>query len=302
MPPTVVVTAVALAFLSGPSAFLFLWLTYKRTGEASLRTLAFSMLGLVFILMGNATEYTLSSVLRLWDPRVAFLILNEAFLATVITVGFLARFAHESTRTGISRRMRVVFWAFSILFFFLVLSLPIFLNGPHEVDVSNGYLASTIYGAVCQLYATILIIRHRSKLPSFFRFLPGFSSVLMALNIVSVSNDVFHFGRLLGGSDFPFSPVFFFLVNVSIVFACLKELMKIKEGAHAALPAVDLDLTARESEIVPLIIEGLSNEDIASRLFISPHTVKNHVTSIYRKAGVASRFELLKRISTGRAS
>ena len=80
MPPIAVLTAIGLALLSGPSAFLFLWLTYKRTREASLRSLAFGMLGLVFILMGNATEY-LTVVLHRWDARVSFLILNEAFLS-----------------------------------------------------------------------------------------------------------------------------------------------------------------------------------------------------------------------------
>ena len=77
MPPVAVMTVIGLALLSGPSAFLFLWLTYKRTGEVSLRTIAFSMLGLVFVLLGNATEYMLSNVLRHWDARVAFLILGD---------------------------------------------------------------------------------------------------------------------------------------------------------------------------------------------------------------------------------
>jgi DNA-binding CsgD family transcriptional regulator len=295
-------TAIGLALLLGPSAFLLLWLTYRRTCEASLRSLAFAMLGLVLIMIGNAAEYLLSNVLRHWDARVAFLILNEAFLSTVMTGAFLTRFAHESTRTAVTGRMKVTYWAFSIVFFFLVISLPLFVNGPGNVDVGRGYLASTIFGTVCQLYATVVIIRNRKGLPAFYRFLPEFTSVLLVLGVVSVMNDAFHFGALLHGPEFPFSPVFFFLVNVSVVFGCLKELAKTREHSPAVRPLVDFDLSDRESEIVPLIIEGFSNEDIASRLFISPHTVKNHVTSIFRKAGVTNRFELLKRISAGKAS
>jgi DNA-binding CsgD family transcriptional regulator len=301
MPPTVVVTAIGLAFLSGPSAFLFLWLTYKRTGEAALRSLAFSIFGLVLVLIGNATEY-LSVVLRRWDARVSFLILNEAFLATVMTGAFLARFAHETTRTALSKRLRTTFWVFSVVFFFLVISLPLFLHGPHDVDVSNGYLAATIFGVACQLYATVVVIRNRKGLPVVYHFMPAFMSVLMVIGVVSVMNDMFHFGALLHGPEFPLSPVFFFLINVSTVFVCLKFLLGAREDAPAARPIPDFALSDRESEIVPLIIEGLSNGDIASKLFISPHTVKNHVTSIFRKAGVTNRFELLKRISAGKAS
>jgi two-component system response regulator NreC len=50
-----------------------------------------------------------------------------------------------------------------------------------------------------------------------------------------------------------------------------------------------LSLTPRELEILRLIAEGLSNRDIARRLFLSVHTVKNHVHKILDTLGVASR-------------
>jgi DNA-binding NarL/FixJ family response regulator len=51
-------------------------------------------------------------------------------------------------------------------------------------------------------------------------------------------------------------------------------------------------LTDRERELVVLICEGLQNNDIAERLHISAITVRNHLTAIFSKLGVASRLEL----------
>jgi DNA-binding NarL/FixJ family response regulator len=48
-------------------------------------------------------------------------------------------------------------------------------------------------------------------------------------------------------------------------------------------------LTARERDILTLIVEGHSNPVIAARLFISHKTVRNHVTNILAKLGVESR-------------
>ncbi|NLL48007.1 MAG: response regulator transcription factor [Firmicutes bacterium] len=48
-------------------------------------------------------------------------------------------------------------------------------------------------------------------------------------------------------------------------------------------------LTPREREILQLIGQGLSNGEIAAALFISQHTVKNHVSNIYRKLGEHDR-------------
>lgn len=49
------------------------------------------------------------------------------------------------------------------------------------------------------------------------------------------------------------------------------------------------DLTPREEEVLEWLARGLSNDEIAGRLFIAPKTVRNHVTRIYAKLDVDSR-------------
>ena len=50
-------------------------------------------------------------------------------------------------------------------------------------------------------------------------------------------------------------------------------------------------LTAREKEILELLEQGMTNQQIASRLTVALHTVKNHVHSLLTKLGVSSRAE-----------
>jgi DNA-binding NarL/FixJ family response regulator len=54
-------------------------------------------------------------------------------------------------------------------------------------------------------------------------------------------------------------------------------------------------LSGREREVVGLIATGATNREIAQRLFLSPHTVKEHTSAIYRKLGVRNRAEAVKR-------
>jgi DNA-binding NarL/FixJ family response regulator len=51
-------------------------------------------------------------------------------------------------------------------------------------------------------------------------------------------------------------------------------------------------LTARETEIVTLVVAGYSNPDIAQRCSISEQTVKHHISNVFDKLGVSNRLEL----------
>jgi DNA-binding NarL/FixJ family response regulator len=59
-------------------------------------------------------------------------------------------------------------------------------------------------------------------------------------------------------------------------------------------------LSARELEVLLLLDEHLTTDEIAKRLFISEHTVRSHVKSLLRKLGVSSRREALEALAVAR--
>lgn len=69
-----------------------------------------------------------------------------------------------------------------------------------------------------------------------------------------------------------------------------------RPGAKAGLPSV---LTAREREVAELLLQGYRVPDIARRLHLSVHTVRNHCKSMFRKLGVGSQSELVARLRDG---
>lgn len=63
----------------------------------------------------------------------------------------------------------------------------------------------------------------------------------------------------------------------------------------AGLPVPFPELTARERELLDLVAQGLNNQAIARKLFLSPKTVRNHVSNIFTKLQVAGRAEAIVR-------
>jgi DNA-binding NarL/FixJ family response regulator len=66
----------------------------------------------------------------------------------------------------------------------------------------------------------------------------------------------------------------------------------LKKRFHAGVDEDVMEpLTTRETEILQLLANGLTNKQIASRLKISTHTVKFHISAIYTKLGTTNRVE-----------
>ena len=63
--------------------------------------------------------------------------------------------------------------------------------------------------------------------------------------------------------------------------------------AHDASPA----LTAREQEVLDLMARGSTNREIAEALHLSPHTIHEHTSSLYRKLGARNRADAVQRAS-----
>jgi len=68
-----------------------------------------------------------------------------------------------------------------------------------------------------------------------------------------------------------------------------KMMNRFRQPQRAQAPAPHESLTEREMEVLKLLAQGMSNQEIADKLFIGVKTVKYHITNIFSKLGVEDR-------------
>jgi two-component system nitrate/nitrite response regulator NarL len=68
-------------------------------------------------------------------------------------------------------------------------------------------------------------------------------------------------------------------------------LSHVREQAAPASPSPTTQLSARELDVLKLVAEGKDNAEIAAELFISPKTVKNHISNILMKLQISNRIQ-----------
>lgn len=86
------------------------------------------------------------------------------------------------------------------------------------------------------------------------------------------------------------------LISPRIASQLIRHLREPPEMAPAISGA---ELTPREHEVLELMARGLDNHEIAAGLYLSPHTVKNHVSSILAKLQVENRIQAAVRAVRG---
>ena len=73
-----------------------------------------------------------------------------------------------------------------------------------------------------------------------------------------------------------------------------RELRAAGETTRTRPTATGLELTAQEAQIARLARDGLSNPEIGTRLFLSPHTIQYHLRNVFTKLGITSRGQLYR--------
>jgi DNA-binding NarL/FixJ family response regulator len=114
--------------------------------------------------------------------------------------------------------------------------------------------------------------------------------------------------------DFVNAGVSGFVLKDATVEELLSTIRSVAAGAHVLPPAMtsslfsqiakesitrgrpgavtQVHMTTREREVIELIGEGLSNAEIAARLFLATHTVKSHVRNVMEKLGLHTRLQI----------
>jgi DNA-binding CsgD family transcriptional regulator len=159
------------------------------------------------------------------------------------------------------------------------------------------------------VFVVVLALATRRGLPaaegsaasyrSFFRVASALVAFIVPFMIWEEAAD------LLGSSAFPVKgslslPACYGIWSTSFIASRLK---RSAESAGAARPPAERSspgaafisrygITAREGELLGLLVRGLSYKRIMAELSISMPTVKSHVSSLYRKTGTANRLEL----------
>ncbi|EST34462.1 response regulator transcription factor [Streptomyces roseochromogenus] len=83
-------------------------------------------------------------------------------------------------------------------------------------------------------------------------------------------------------------------LSPSVQRRLLERLSQPEPGLPATAEAPPDGLTARETEVLQLIAEGLSNQEIARRLHVSTATVKTHINNLFAKTGLKDRAQAVR--------
>ena len=190
-----------------------------------------------------------------------------------------------------------------IVLFISIIYVYINLLSTNNIIEMKNYLlqpyirAMVIFGLIIIisviLYGNVIIIKYYKH--NLYPVLKPFTLLTLSLSVIIIFSviidEIFNPNNILTISMIP--PAYLFY-TLTIIFYFSKKFIlsnvSMKNISDQFMKTYSL--TAREKEIILLIVAGKSNIDISDILFISLSTVKNHINTIYKKLNIKSRYEL----------
>jgi len=169
--------------------------------------------------------------------------------------------------------------------------------------VSDYFVIFAMIGAGLYLRSRIATLGSREAAKAIIVLGSLFASIFLCLGVWwIVGGSVYRLSSALGAA---FIPLMFFLFNGGLAVWTVRFswILASPESVRFDSWPVSEDFSSRwgisrrEGEIIELVNQGLSNQKIAGRLFISLSTVKKHLNNVFLKTGVSNRVQLVRLFS-----
>lgn len=294
----------SIACAVGFTAFIVSLLLYVKHRKKAIFLYAL-FLGSIGLEVGALLLSSVESIAVFKDPQTASLVQSLSRLLEFLSITsfpvILLFFVHHLMGVPITRVRRNIFVAVPVV---SILAYAAWRASGAEIYL-HGVLLSLVYSA--GIYVLVIIFSQLSSIGDLLlkraikTFLMISGIYLPVYMIDSLADNI---------PGFPFEdtytctlPIYFFVLNsLGIYFAVKYFDQPVYMDGDQITEHFDsrFNISKRESEIVAQVITGLSNREIADKLFISIKTVENHLYNIYQKTGVRNRVQLTNLIQTNK--
>jgi len=297
-----------LLFFSVAVALIVIYIAaqlYKEYHFKYLRSNLFMFIGFSIITLSNTIEtylkiiipdYYTSFVHEVFGTIVLFILPPIVIFATYNLVSLIWGLLGKNLNSIIKK---IAFFIVSIL----ILGQIIFFINPRLI-VNLQYLSSiiahavlfiTIGGSLIYMFFSIKSIKNKGRKKALNLFTIVLSSFLLFLFLIALSG----IKKIISpNSQTVFLSILVFAFNLFIAFFIKKFFKKyykdymISDESYFNGLINRYNITKREKEIITLVCNGLTNKDIAEELFITPLTVRDHISKIFKNVKVKSRLQL----------
>ncbi|WP_293746681.1 LuxR C-terminal-related transcriptional regulator [uncultured Paraglaciecola sp.] len=265
-----------------------------KNSPAFKESLAIYLVLTLFMILGTGSLYITANVVN--SPYIMQTFLSGACVMIGSLVYLLPRYNHILFQLDFTQQKQ---------FIFLGLLLICFLIG-----IAIWYVPTTQYLVVSGIPICILIVVVIYTQQLYFRYYQQvftstkpklISSAMPLISIGLAITEVLFWGSETMTHGVTLSLPLIYLLNNCVMWYFQNELYP----APVAKPKTSDSqfelpdcLTRKEQEVVMAVTSGLSNKQVADKLCISPSTVKNHLSSIFKKMEVTNRVALINRISS----
>jgi DNA-binding CsgD family transcriptional regulator len=287
------------------------WLLYRRTGLEYNRELVIFLGACAGIVIALTIKTFLELSGSIWEMRIGSFTLLLSFLSLAyywgigLLIYIYPRFSHRITRTSMYRQIEKIALVSSMcVVLVLTISMIIFgITGNIPVGMVVSISAIALFILYLSGFGYSLIVVRKENVHEVRKGIIGnirilfLGSVLLVMSGALGSIAGILFTQLKEGAVlYILVPAFYIAINLYCLPAVVRNLLSGPAGRLDAELIKQMKISGREEEVIECLLKGNTYKEIAARLFISLATVQSHITSIYQKAGVNGKVELLNKL------